>query len=68
MGTLKLFKTEPASADEEVAELRLRLNHLSLSELEEKGVVNYRENDRIVRKGKRFGETWDEINQVEHQP
>lgn len=47
-------RDDPPSATEDVARLRLQLRHLSLSELEEDGLVNWDRNKHIVRKGPQF--------------
>ena len=50
-----LLHNDPRSANEEVAKLRLQLNHLSLSELESKGLVHWNRDEGIVTKGPQFG-------------
>lgn len=60
MDRYKLFEDDPPSATEDVARLRLRVRHLSLSELETEGVVEWDRDEHIVRKGPRFYEKWDE--------
>lgn len=45
---------DPRSADEDVAKLRLQLNHLSLSELVSKGLVHWNRDKHIVTKGPKF--------------
>ena len=49
-----MLHTDPPSANEEVAKLRLRLSHLSLSELEKEGLVVLDRNENVVRKGENF--------------
>ena len=49
-----MLHDDPRSADEEVAKLRLQLNHLSLSELESKGLVHWNKNEGVVTKGPQF--------------
>jgi len=49
-------RNDPPSADEDVAKLRLQLNHLSLEELEEKELVRWDRNEHVVRKGPNFDE------------
>ena len=56
-----LLDDDPPSATEDVARLRLRVRHLSLSELEAQEVVKWDRDEHIVEKGRRFYETWDEI-------
>jgi len=51
-----ILHNDPQSADEEVAKLRLQLNHLSLSELESKGLVHWNRDEGIVTKGDQFNE------------
>ncbi|WP_152418500.1 hypothetical protein [Haloarcula amylolytica] len=51
----------PTSASEEVAKLRLALNHLSLAELEEQRVVKWDKNSNVVKKGPRFNEKGVEV-------
>lgn len=50
--------SDPPSACEDVAKLRLELNHVSLEELEAKGVVEWDRNDDVVRKGPDFDTYW----------
>ena len=45
---------DPPSADEDVAKLRLQLRHLSLEQLEERGLVRWERDEHVVRKGPRF--------------
>jgi len=45
---------EPPSATKEVAKLRLKLNHLSLEQLEEQGLVTWEEEKNVVTKGPHF--------------
>lgn len=52
---------DPPSATEDVARLRLRARHLSLSELEAAEVVEWDRDEHIVRKGRRFYDKWDKI-------
>jgi hypothetical protein len=52
---------EPPSATEEVAKLRLRACHRSLSELEAEEVLEWDRDAHVVRKGPRFDEVWDEM-------
>lgn len=42
------LRNDPSSADEEVAKLRLQLSHFSLSELEQRGLVNWDRDQHIV--------------------
>ncbi len=49
-------RDDPPSADEDVAKLRLRLSDLSLSELEQEGLVNWNRDEHIVTKGPHFDE------------
>ena len=42
------------SANEDVAKLRLELNHRSLEELEEEGLVKWDRDEHIVNKGPKF--------------
>lgn len=55
-------RDDPRSSCEEVARLRLRLSHVSLSELVEKEVLEWDEDENVVRKGKRFTEVWNDIS------
>ncbi|MGQ4556864.1 HalOD1 output domain-containing protein [Halobellus sp. GM3] len=52
-----LLHTDLPSANEEVAKLRLQLTHLSLSELEDGGLVVLDRNENVVRKGENFDPT-----------
>ena len=52
-----MLNTDLPSANEEVAKLRLRLSHLSLSELEKEGLVVLDRNENVVRKGENFDPT-----------
>jgi hypothetical protein len=52
-----MLHTDPLSANEEVAKLRLQLSHLSLSELEDEGLVVIDRNENVVRKGENFDPT-----------
>lgn len=52
-----IVHTDPPSANEEVAKLRLQLIHLSLSELEDEGLVVLDRNEKVVRKGENFDPT-----------
>ena len=52
-----MLHTDPPSANEEVAKLRLQLSHQSLSELEEEGLVVLNKNEDVVRKGENFDPT-----------
>ncbi|RAW46778.1 hypothetical protein DQW50_02670 [Halorubrum sp. 48-1-W] len=52
-----LLHTDLPSANEEVAKLRLQLTHLSLSELEDGGLVVLDRNENVVRKGENFDST-----------
>jgi len=52
-----MFNTDLPSAKEEVAKLRLQLNDLSLSELEDEGLVVLDRNENVVRKGENFDPT-----------
>jgi hypothetical protein len=56
-----LFEDDPPSATEDVARLRLRERHRSLSELEAEEVLVWDREKHVVRKGPRFYEKWDEI-------
>lgn len=47
-------REDPLSANESVARLRLRLNHKSLLELEEDGVVSWDRDNNIVEEGPNF--------------
>ena len=49
-------RNDPPSADEDLAKLRLQLNHLSLEELEEKALVRWDGDEHVVRKGSNFDE------------
>lgn len=49
-------RSDPPSANEEVAKLRLQLSDWSLSELEQEGLVNWKRDEYIVTKGPRFEE------------
>lgn len=51
---------DPPSANEDVAKLRLQLSHLTLSKLEEEGLVRWDKDEHVVRKGLHFNETWSE--------
>lgn len=57
---------DPPSATETVAKLRLALNHLSLAELEEQGVVKWDKNSHVVRKGPRFNEKETKVMNKEY--
>jgi hypothetical protein len=57
----KLFDDDPPSASEDVARLRLRLRHVSLSELEAEEIVQWNRDEHIVKKGQRFYEKWDDM-------
>lgn len=59
MHGFNLFEDDPPSATEDVARLRLRVRHLSLAELEAEEIVEWDRDEHIVRKGRRFYETWD---------
>ncbi|MDS0301344.1 hypothetical protein NDI76_21665 [Halogeometricum sp. S1BR25-6] len=48
------FWNDPPSIDEEVAKLRLRLNHLSLLELEERELVRWNREKHVVARGSEF--------------
>ena len=61
MVEFNLFEYEPPSATEEVARLRLRMNHQSLQELERKEIVTLSKDRDVVRKGNRFDETYNKI-------
>lgn len=56
-----LLEVDPPSATEDVARLRLRTRNRSLSELVAEEVVEWDRDEHVVRKGRRFYETWDEI-------
>lgn len=45
---------DPPSANEDVAKLRLELNHRSLEELEEEGLVRWDRDEHVVKKGPKF--------------
>ena len=45
---------DPPSVDEDVAKLRLRLSHLSLFDLENKGIVSWDRDQNVVKKGPQF--------------
>jgi hypothetical protein len=47
---------DPPSADEDVAKLRLQRSDLSLSELEQKGLVSWNRDEHIVTKGPHLDE------------
>lgn len=49
-------RNDPPSADEDVARLRLQLSHLSLSQLETRGLVSWDRDEHVVRKGPQFNE------------
>lgn len=49
-----LLNNDPPSANEDVAKLRLKLNHLSLSELESKRLVKWNKDEHVVDKGDCF--------------
>ncbi|MXV60781.1 hypothetical protein GS429_01580 [Natronorubrum sp. JWXQ-INN-674] len=49
-------RNDPPSADEDVAKLRLQLNHFTLLELEEEGLVRWDKDEHTVRKGPKFDE------------
>lgn len=49
-------RTDPSSADEDVAKLRLQLSNCSLSDLEREGLVNWNRDEHIVTKGPYFDE------------
>jgi hypothetical protein len=56
-------RDDPPSANEEVAKLRLQLNHLNLEELEEEGLVTWDREKNKVTKGPKFDERYiEEIN------
>jgi len=55
-------QNHPPSADKEVASLRLRLRHLSLSQLEEKELVGWDKSENIVKKGPKFNEETPELD------
>lgn len=61
MRPLRPFEAEPPSANVDVARLRLRSRHLSLWELEAKGVLDLDRDKHLVEKGIRFDEMWNEI-------
>ena len=46
--------SEPPSANEFVAKLRLELNHRSVEELEEEGLVRWDRDEHVVKKGLKF--------------
>ena len=45
---------DPPSVDEDVAKLRLQLSHLSLFDLENKGIVSWDRGQNVVKKGPQF--------------
>ena len=45
---------DPPSANEDVAKLRLELNHRSLEELEQEGLVRWDRDEHVVKKGPKF--------------
>lgn len=47
-------RSDPPSADEDVARLRLKLSHLPLSELAKRGLVEWDRDDHVVTKGPAF--------------
>ncbi|WP_128081475.1 hypothetical protein [Haloferax sp. ATB1] len=49
-------RDDPPSVDEDTAKLRLRLNHLSLLELEDRGLVKWDRDKDVVRKAPNFDE------------
>lgn len=55
-------REDPLSTNESVARLRLRLNHKSLLELEEDGVVRWDRDSNVVSEGPNFIEAWEEAN------
>lgn len=50
------LRDDPPSADEDAARLRLRFRHLSLVDLEEKGLVRWDRENHVVTKGPNFDE------------
>lgn len=60
MPTIDSAGNSPLSESEEVSRARLRLRHLSLPELDAKGVVDWDRENGVVRKGRRFDDVWDE--------
>jgi hypothetical protein len=57
----ELRRTDPPSATEGVAKLRLVLNNLSLAELNERGIVTWDKSNHLVRKGPDFAATAAEV-------
>ena len=49
---------EPPSANEAVAKLRLELNHRSVEELEEEGLVIWDRDEHVVKKGPKFDDEY----------
>jgi len=45
---------KPPSANEDVAKLRLELNHRSLEELEKEGLVRWDRDEHVVKMGPKF--------------
>lgn len=54
---------QPPSDNEEVAKLRLRFSHISLRELERRGVVDWDRDKNVVKKGTHFEEMWEKVPQ-----
>lgn len=52
-----MLHTDPPSANEEVAKIRLHFSDLSLSELEDEGLVVLDRNENVVKKGENFDPT-----------
>lgn len=63
MHTFTLFGDDPPSTTEDVARLRLRFRHRSLSELEAAGVIEWDRDAHLVRKGRNFYDRWDKMCQ-----
>ncbi len=55
------LQEQPPSANVAVARLRLRFSHLSLRELETRGVLNWDRDEHVVEKGEYFDTKWDEV-------
>lgn len=53
--------TTVPSANEDVARLRLWLCHLSLRELETQGVLDWDRDENLVKKGRYFDTTWENV-------
>lgn len=51
-------REDPPSANERIAKLRLELRHLSLTELENEGIVQWDRDAHVVREGPSFGDAY----------